>query len=109
MSSFSITRLKGDTIKANIVCTKGAALRDITGDSIEVLLKYHKTDTVPLVTKSVGSGITKVDSPNGAALLTITPSDLAAISAPVTLYMVVRVTEGDTGDVSSTEGVLILE
>lgn len=94
--------VRGDTEVINLTIKNGdGTTRNITSDTIKFTIKKNKNDSVPVLQKSVGSGIVKTNSLGGLADVTISPADLTSLSKEQTLYADVEVTDS-SGKVATT-------
>jgi hypothetical protein len=73
---------------------------NLSGATLRFTAKKSRTDAVPTLSKSTGSGITHTDPANGQAELTFVPADTSSLYAPIALIFDVQLTEG-TGKVST--------
>jgi len=82
--------IHGETKQLDIAVVDGNdAAVDITGSSFWFTVKrdWLDADADALITKTVGSGITIDDAPNGSAVIDIDPADFAAFANEPVIYV----------------------
>ena len=94
-------------IRDTIYQEDGVTVENITGWSIEFRLEKHSRETSSLVTKSVGSGVTITDGPNGVFEVQLDAADTLGLKARKYNYQIWR-TDTNENHVLS-EGVLTLK
>jgi hypothetical protein len=95
----TIVRGDDEVIELTIKNANGAA-RDISTDTFVFTVKQSKYDVVPLVQKSLGSGIVKTNTAAGLIEVSLDEDDLEILNRERTLYCEIEVT--DSGGKTAT-------
>jgi hypothetical protein len=94
ISPINFERFRGDTIQIPFQLALGSAVLKLSECSAIVFtLKARQGDTVNILQKIVGSGISTVDDLTGKGVVTIAPGDSPAQTIDKTYYYDIQVTE----------------
>lgn len=85
MTDQNFTIVRNRTAKFDIAATLSGVAWQLTGRTLKFALKLHAgdTDAAALAVKTIGSGITVTDAPNGLARVQINPADTTALTVGV--------------------------